>query len=63
VHNDETGRGATHVNQMIDVALSSENSRLRGIDRERLQREGHVRLTLEQQLPDSGSQFSDFLPV
>jgi anaerobic selenocysteine-containing dehydrogenase len=32
------------------------------LDRERLQREGHVRLNLEEQLSDSGSQFSDFLP-
>ena len=31
--------------QMIDSALSSSNPRLKGIDRERLEREGHVRLT------------------
>ena len=30
--------------QMIDSALSSSNPRLKGIDRERLEREGHVRL-------------------
>jgi len=30
--------------QMIDAALSSSNPRLRGIDRERLEKEGHVRL-------------------
>ena len=50
------------VDQMIDAALASENSRLRGIDRERLQREGHVRLNFEGQLSDHSSQFSDFLP-
>src|ERR1700687_5916120 len=50
------------VDQMIDVALHSKNPRLRGIDRDRLEREGHVRLNFEQQLPDSSSQFSDFLP-
>ncbi len=50
------------VDEMIDAALHSENPRLRGIDRNRLQREGHVRLNFENQLPDHGSQFSDFLP-
>jgi anaerobic selenocysteine-containing dehydrogenase len=65
------------VDQMIDAALHSQNPRLRGIDRERLQREGHVRLNFEPQssdhelsdhelsdheLSDHGSQFSDFLP-
>ena len=50
------------VDQMIDAALNSENPRLQGIDRDRLQREGHVRLNFEKQLSDSGSQFSDFLP-
>ena len=48
--------------QMIDAALHSENPRLRGIDRERLEREGHVRLNFEPQLPDRSSRFSDFLP-
>ena len=50
------------VDEMIDAALHSENPRLRGIDRDRLQREGHVRLNFENQLSDHGSQFSDFLP-
>jgi anaerobic selenocysteine-containing dehydrogenase len=50
------------VDEMIDAALHSENPRLRGIDRERLQREGHVRLNFEKQLSDHGSQLSDFLP-
>ena len=50
------------VDEMIDAALHSENPRLRGIDRERLQREGHVRLNFENQLSEHGSQFSDFLP-
>ena len=34
------------VDQMIDKALNSENPWLRGIDRERLEREGHIRLNL-----------------
>jgi anaerobic selenocysteine-containing dehydrogenase len=51
------------VDQMIDRALDSENPRLRGINRERLEREGHVRLNLENQFSDRRSQFSDaFLP-
>ena len=50
------------VDQMIDAALHSDNPRLRGIDRERLEREGHVRLNFENQLSVSSSQFSDFLP-
>jgi anaerobic selenocysteine-containing dehydrogenase len=50
------------VDQMIDAALDSENPRLRGIDRGRLQREGQVRLNFENQVPDSSSQFPDFLP-
>lgn len=35
------------VDQMIDVALTSQNPGLKGIDRERLEREGHVRLNFE----------------
>ncbi len=50
------------VDQMIDAALNSENPRLQGIDRERLQREGHVRLNFGKQFSASGSQFPDFLP-
>ncbi|HLO07674.1 MAG TPA: molybdopterin-dependent oxidoreductase, partial [Terriglobales bacterium] len=50
------------VDQMIDTALHSDNPRLRGIDRERLEREGHVRLNFENQSSVSSSQFSDFLP-
>ena len=50
------------VDQMIDAALHSENPRLRGIDRDRLEREGHVRLNFGKQFSDSSSQFSDFLP-
>ncbi len=50
------------VDQMIDAALNSENPRLQGIDRDRLQREGHVRLNLEKQFSASGSQFPAFLP-
>lgn len=50
------------VEQMIDAALTSENPRLRGIDREKLERDGHVRLNFENQFSEDGSQFSDFLP-
>jgi anaerobic selenocysteine-containing dehydrogenase len=50
------------VDQMIDGALHSENPRLRGIHRERLQREGHVRLNFEQRMSAPGSQCSEFLP-
>ena len=50
------------VDQMIDVALNSENPRLRGINRDRLQREGHVRLNFEERFSASSSPFPDFLP-
>jgi molybdopterin guanine dinucleotide-containing S/N-oxide reductase-like protein len=35
------------VDQMMDVALASQNPWLKGIDRERLEREGHVRLNFD----------------
>jgi molybdopterin guanine dinucleotide-containing S/N-oxide reductase-like protein len=35
------------LDQMIDTALQSENPWLKGIDRERLEREGHIRLNFE----------------
>jgi len=47
---------------MIDAALNSGNPRLHGIDRDRLQREGHVKLNFGKQFSDSGSQFTAFLP-
>jgi anaerobic selenocysteine-containing dehydrogenase len=50
------------VDQLIDAALNSGNPRLQGIDRDRLQREGHVRLNFGKQFSASGSQFSAFLP-
>jgi anaerobic selenocysteine-containing dehydrogenase len=50
------------VDQMIDSALHSDNRWLRGIGRERLEREGHVRLNFENQSSADRSQFSDFLP-
>jgi molybdopterin guanine dinucleotide-containing S/N-oxide reductase-like protein len=53
---------AESVDQMIDVALDSPNPRLQGIDRDRLQREGHVRLNFGKQFSASGSQFPEFLP-
>ena len=43
------------VDQMIDSALDSGIPRLQGIDRDRLQREGHVRLSFENQFLVSGS--------
>jgi molybdopterin guanine dinucleotide-containing S/N-oxide reductase-like protein len=48
------------VDQMIDAALDSDHPWLNGIDRERLEREGHVRLDFERQFSDDSSQFSDF---
>ncbi|HET7441008.1 MAG TPA: molybdopterin dinucleotide binding domain-containing protein, partial [Terriglobales bacterium] len=44
------------VDEMIDVALDSGNDWLRGIDRERLEREGHVRLAFH------GPEGKPFLP-
>ena len=48
------------VDQLIDAALDSDHPWLRGIDRERLERDGHVRLGFEKQVSVHGSQFSDF---
>jgi anaerobic selenocysteine-containing dehydrogenase len=48
------------VDQMIDAALNSGNPLLRGIDRDRLQREGHVRLGFENQTPSDDSGVSAF---
>jgi anaerobic selenocysteine-containing dehydrogenase len=48
------------LDQMIDAALDSDHPWLRGIDRERLEREGHVRLGFEKQFSVDSSQFSDF---
>jgi molybdopterin guanine dinucleotide-containing S/N-oxide reductase-like protein len=51
------------VDEMIDIALDSHNPWLKGVDRERLEREGQVRLKFENQLSAPGSQFSEhFLP-
>jgi len=51
------------VDQMIDAALDSDHPWLHGIDRERLEREGHVRLGFEKQFPVDSSRFPDsFLP-
>ncbi len=50
------------VDDMIDTALESPNPWLKGIDRARLEREGHVRLGFEKQFSVPGSQFSAFLP-
>jgi molybdopterin guanine dinucleotide-containing S/N-oxide reductase-like protein len=48
------------VDQMIDAALDSDHPWLQGIDRERLEREGHVRLGFEKQFSVPDSQFSYF---
>ena len=48
------------VDQMIDAALESDHPWLQGIDRERLERDGHIRLNFERQFSVLGSQFSDF---
>jgi anaerobic selenocysteine-containing dehydrogenase len=45
------------VDQMMDTALTSENPCLVGIDRARLEREGHVRLNFENRLSRNSSQF------
>ncbi len=49
------------LDQMIDTALASENPWLKGIDRERLESEGHVRLNFGPQRSDVGLQ-EPFLP-
>jgi molybdopterin guanine dinucleotide-containing S/N-oxide reductase-like protein len=49
------------VDEMIDLALSSANPWLEGINRRRLEHEGHVRLNFEQQGAD-GAQPAPFLP-
>jgi anaerobic selenocysteine-containing dehydrogenase len=52
------------VDQMIDVALDSENPWLQGINRDRLEREGHVRLNFEPHEFSSAGRACDraFLP-
>jgi molybdopterin guanine dinucleotide-containing S/N-oxide reductase-like protein len=51
------------VDQMIDAALDSDHPWLQGIDRSRLEREGHVRLGFEKQFSVQSSSLSDyFLP-
>jgi molybdopterin guanine dinucleotide-containing S/N-oxide reductase-like protein len=46
------------VDEMMDVALASKHPWLAGIDRGRLEREGHVRLNFEGRLSSDSSQFS-----
>jgi molybdopterin guanine dinucleotide-containing S/N-oxide reductase-like protein len=48
------------VNEMIDVALDSDNPWLRGLDRERLESQGQVRLNFGTEFSDRSSQLSDF---
>src|SRR5947207_3134373 len=40
------------VDQMMDTALQSENPWLKGIDREKLEKQGHIRLGFENQISD-----------
>jgi molybdopterin guanine dinucleotide-containing S/N-oxide reductase-like protein len=51
------------VDEMIDLALAAENPWLKGIDRERLQREGHVRLNFEGSEPARGPSPSSTRPL
>jgi anaerobic selenocysteine-containing dehydrogenase len=48
------------VDQMMDAALVSDNPWLKGINRERLEREGHVRLSFEEAKVDRGSELPNF---
>jgi molybdopterin guanine dinucleotide-containing S/N-oxide reductase-like protein len=51
------------VDDMIDVALAADNQWLKGIDREGLEREGHVRLKFQNHASDAKPQVSSaFLP-
>ena len=51
------------VDEMIDTALKSKNPWLKGIDRQRLEKDGHVRLGFENQISDASSPFPvPFLP-
>jgi anaerobic selenocysteine-containing dehydrogenase len=47
------------IDSMIDGALASENPWIKGITRERLQREGHVRLNLSRESPAASAGSSD----
>jgi anaerobic selenocysteine-containing dehydrogenase len=53
---------AESVDEMIDVALASENPWLEGIDRERLDREGHVRLNFPAGTGEAPVATQPFLP-
>src|SRR6266404_999300 len=48
------------MDQMMDAALVSDNPWLKGINRERLEREGHVRLSFEESKVDRGSELPSF---
>src|ERR1700686_2061339 len=50
------------VDEMMDTALSSENPWLSGIDRERLEREGHVRLNFGADRESEAPNAEPFLP-
>jgi len=48
------------VNQMMDIALATDNPWLKNINRERLEREGHVRLSFQEHKAESDSEMSSF---
>jgi anaerobic selenocysteine-containing dehydrogenase len=48
------------VDQMIDAALETDHPWLKEIDRERLERDGHIRLGFKNESPDNASRSSEF---
>jgi len=50
------------IESMMDTALASSNPLLKGIDRERLKREGHVRLNFSSQVGTGADLAAPFLP-
>ena len=48
------------VDQMMDIALATDNPWLKDINRDRLEREGHVRLSFEERKTDADSEMSSF---
>ena len=48
------------VDQMIDAALETDHPWLKEIDRERLERDGHIRLGFENEFPNTASRSSEF---
>jgi molybdopterin guanine dinucleotide-containing S/N-oxide reductase-like protein len=50
------------VDQMMDAALKTDHPWLKDIDRERLERDGHIRLGFANEFPNNGSNSEFFLP-